>query len=88
MLAQARKQFEAEQLIRGHRLAELEKQIRNLKAELDQRAKDSETVIKETFDRFKRGASRYKKDRDRTSAGGKTDRPRPSQPKKTDKPRD
>lgn len=88
MLAQARKQFEAEQLVRGHRLADLEEQIRDLKAELAQRAKDRETVIKETIDRFKRGATRYKKDGDRSSAGEKSDRPRPSQPKKADNPRD
>jgi len=78
MLAQARKQFEAEQLVRGHRLAELEKQIRNLKAELDRRAKDRETVIEETINRFKRNTARYKKNADRTPARGKSDRPRPS----------
>jgi len=82
MLNQARKQFQAEQLVRGHRLADLEEQIRNLKAELAQRANDRETVIKETLDRFKRGAKRYRK------PGEKTDRPRPPHTRKTSKTED
>ena len=89
MMAQARRQFEAEQLVRGHRLADLEEQIRDLKAELDQRAKDREAVIKETVDRFKRGSAHYKKNRDRPSSSGeRSDRPRPSQPKKAGKKAD
>lgn len=82
MLTQARKQFEAEQLVRGHRLADLEEQIRNLKAELAQRANDRETVIKETLDRFKRGAKRYR------NPGEKADRPRSPHTKKTNKTKD
>jgi len=82
MLSQARKQFEAEQLVRGHRLADLEEQIRNLKAQLAQRASDRETVIQETLDRFKRGAKRYRK------PGQKTDHPRPPHAKKPNKTKD
>jgi len=82
MVAQARKQFEAEQLVRGQRLANLEEQIRNLKAELARRANDRETVIKETLERFKRGVKRYRK------SGEKSDRPRPSHTRKTGKTKD
>ena len=70
MLNQARKQFEAEQLVRSHRLADLEEQIRSLKAQLAQRASDRETLIQETLDRFKRGAKRYR------NPGEKNPRPR------------
>ncbi len=88
MAEQARKQFEADQLVRRQRLAELEEQIRNLKAELDQRAKDSDTVIRETVDRFKRNVTRYEKDKDRGPGGEKAEHPRPQPTKKSDKPKE
>jgi hypothetical protein len=90
MKEQAGRQFEAEQLIRRHRLAELEEQIRNLKAELDQRAKDSDAVIRETVERFKRNITRYEKDKDKQRGpdGEKAEHPRPQPTKKSDKTRD
>ena len=88
MKEQARRQFEADQLVRRHRLAELEDQIRNLKAELDQRAKDGDTLIHETVERFKRNVTRYEKDKDRGPGGEKAERPHPQPTKKSDKPRD
>jgi len=88
MQEQARRQFEADQLVRRHRLAELEEQIRNLKAELDQRAKDSDAVIRETVERFKRNVTRYEKDKDRGPDGEKAERPHPQPPKKSDKPKE
>jgi len=86
MKEQARRQFEAEQLVRRHRLAELEEQIRNLKAELDQRAADSDTVIREAVERSKKSVSRYEKDKDRGPTGEKAERPRPQPTRKPDKP--
>jgi chromosome segregation ATPase len=87
MKEQARRQFEADQLVRRHRLAELEEQIRNLKAELDQRAKDSDTLIRETVERLKRNVTRYEKDKDRGPAAEKDEHPHPQPPKKSDKPK-
>ena len=63
MRDEAAKQFEAEQMVRRQRLDELKQQIANLQNELDQRAKDSNSVIQETVDRFKRSAARYGKGR-------------------------
>jgi hypothetical protein len=88
MKEQAGRQFEAEQLIRRHRLAELEEQIRNLKAELDQRAKDSEAVIRETVERLKRNVTRYEKDKQRGPDGENAEHPHPQPTKKSDKTRD
>jgi chromosome segregation ATPase len=77
MKEQARRQFESEQLVRRHRLADLEEQIRNLKGELDQRAKDSDSVIHETVERFKRNVTRYEKDKQHGPEGEKPERPHP-----------
>ena len=88
MKEQAGRQFEAEQLIRRHRLAELEEQIRSLKAELDQRAKDNDAVIRETVERFKRNVTRYDKDKQRGPDGEKAEHPHPQPTKKSDKPRE
>jgi hypothetical protein len=88
MKEQAGRQFEAEQLIRRHRLAELEEQIRSLKAELDQRAKDNDAVIRETVERFKRNITRYEKDKQRGPDGEKAEHPHPQPTKKSDKPRE
>jgi len=68
-------------------LADLEEQIRNLKAELDQRAADSASVIRDTVERSKRNIARYEKDKDRGPDGEKTERPRPQATKKSDKPK-
>ena len=59
MREQAAKQFDAEQIVRRHRLSELEQQIRDLRDELDQRKKDSEAIIDKTVEQFKRNAARY-----------------------------
>jgi len=83
MHEQADKQFHADQIIRRHRLSELEEQIRQLKSELDQRAKDSNSVIQETVDQYKRSGARYGKE-DRPPISEKTH----SSGKKTDRDKD
>jgi hypothetical protein len=51
--------FDADQIIRGHRLTELAKHIKQLKAELEARAQDRENLIQETVERMKEGAKFY-----------------------------
>ena len=80
---QAAKQFQADQIIRRHRLSELEEQIRQLKSELDQRAKDSNSIIQETVEQYKRSGVRYGKE-DHPPISEKTH----SSGKKTDKEKD
>jgi hypothetical protein len=62
MREQADRQFRADQIIRRHRLSELEEQIRQLKNELDQRAKDGNSIIQETVEQYKRSGARYGKE--------------------------
>lgn len=52
------KRFQAEQVIRDHRLTELAEQIKRLRAELDERAQNRKILIQEMIARFRDSAAR------------------------------
>jgi len=71
----AEKQFDADQIIRGHRLTELAEQVQRLKAELKARADDRENVIRESLERMMKGASSYSGRRPDGPGRGRDKRP-------------
>ena len=73
----ARTHFDADQIVREHRLTQLADQIKHLRTELKQRAADRASVIGETVDRMKKDADRYGS---RPGPGGGPDRPGPPPP--------
>lgn len=52
------KRFDAEQVIRNDRLKQLADEIKRLRAELEDRAKNRETIIRERVERMKKDAAR------------------------------
>lgn len=90
MRDQADKQFQADQIVRRHRLSELEAQIDRLKTELDRREKESETIIQETVEQVKRNAGRFYGARSKEGAKGREGGGKPGfrRPKKGGEKRD
>jgi len=58
LLEFAQQQFDADQVIRGHRLAELAEQIARMKADLADREKDRPVIVREIAERMKKSAAR------------------------------
>ena len=70
----AEEHFDASQIIREHRLTQLADEIKRLKADLQQRAKDRKAVVRETIERMMSSAERF------PGPGGPGPRGRPPHP--------
>jgi hypothetical protein len=56
LLEFAQQQFDADQVIREHRLTELAEQIARMKTDLADREKDRSTIVREIAERMKKSA--------------------------------
>jgi len=71
----ADKHFDADQIIRQHRLSQLEGYIERLKRELKERAQDRQAVVRETVERMISSAERYRQRSERGPRSRPSSRP-------------